>query len=93
MSANLTDPALTDVFNRRMLWRCRRGLLELDIVLQRFIGGGMHRLSQTQLAAFDGLLDMTDHDLWALLSGQASCQGAEEATLLSLMRAPHREEA
>jgi antitoxin CptB len=31
------DAALDRVSRNRLYWKCRRGLLELDLVLQRFI--------------------------------------------------------
>ena len=49
---------------RRLAWRCRRGLLELDIVLQRFVATHFYALSLDELHAFDALLAMPDQDLW-----------------------------
>ena len=53
----------TTEFNR-LRWRCRRGLLELDIVLPRFLAKhpGDRTLSE--------LLDLPDNDLWDLVSGR-----------------------
>jgi antitoxin CptB len=51
-----------------MLWRCRRGLLELDIVLQRFIETSHEQLDQQQLTALEELLDYPDNDLWDLVT-------------------------
>lgn len=56
---------------RRLAWRCRRGLLELDIVLQQFVETQFHALSDGELAAFDGLLDLTDNDFWTLVSDES----------------------
>jgi len=53
---------------RRLAWRCRRGMLELDIVLQRFIAQRFNTLSLVELQAFDVLLTLPDNDFWALLS-------------------------
>jgi antitoxin CptB len=49
---------MTDEEVRRLSWRCRRGLLELDIVLQRFAAHYLAGLTQAELVALDSLLDL-----------------------------------
>jgi antitoxin CptB len=56
-----------DAEQRRLAWRCRRGMLELDIVLQRFIQEQFNELSLNELEVFDGLLDMPDNIFWDLI--------------------------
>ena len=56
--------------SRRLAWRCRRGLLELDIVLQRFVAQHYKDLSVAELSAFDTMLALPDNDFWALLSSE-----------------------
>jgi len=51
----------------RMHWRCRRGMLELDIVLQRFIDNHYEQLDEHQLELFEVLLSLPDHDLWNMI--------------------------
>ena len=56
----------------RLRWRCiRRGLLEVDIALTRFLDDQFNALNEEQKRAFVELADMEDHDLWHLISGQA----------------------
>jgi antitoxin CptB len=57
-----TSPNMTDEEVRRLSWRCRRGLLELDIVLQRFAAHYLADLTQNELVALDGLLDLPDNE-------------------------------
>ena len=54
--------------NDRLRWRCRRGLLELDLILQGFLERGFDRLDAQEKALFGELLDSPDPDLldWAL---------------------------
>lgn len=52
---------ITEIEQKRLTWRCRRGLLELDIVLQRFAELHLASLSKEELVAFDGLLDCPDN--------------------------------
>ena len=63
----LTVKNNNDIQQRRLAWRCRRGLLELDIVLQRFVAQQFNDLSDTELIALDALLELPDNNFWDLL--------------------------
>ena len=65
-----TKDAKREAESRRLAWRCRRGLLELDIVLQRFVAEYYEGLSVAELSAFDAMLALPDNDFWALVSGE-----------------------
>ncbi|OGT00031.1 MAG: hypothetical protein A3F73_08565 [Gallionellales bacterium RIFCSPLOWO2_12_FULL_59_22] len=71
----------------RLRWRCRRGLLELDIVLGRFIDAHYAQLDEAGLRAFDVLLDMPDNPLWDMISGRLEAVSGEQQTLLEKIRA------
>jgi antitoxin CptB len=58
---------MKDAEQRRLAWRCRRGMLELDIVLQHFIAQHFSHLTLAELQAFDEMLEMPDNDLWNAL--------------------------
>jgi antitoxin CptB len=51
----------------RLCWKCRRGLLELDIVLQRFIP----ILRDEDVRPLHELLELPDNDLWDIISGRS----------------------
>jgi antitoxin CptB len=53
---------LNSLENNRLQWQCRRGLLELDLVLQRYLEKhpGDARLGE--------LLDLPDNDLWEIVA-------------------------
>jgi antitoxin CptB len=55
----------------RIRWRCRRGLLELDLVLAAFLERGYERLDAGQRRLFDELLDRPDNDLLDLALGRS----------------------
>jgi len=59
---------MLDANQRRLAWRCRRGMLELDIVLQRFVANHFKGLNLAEMQAFDEMLELPDNDFWALLS-------------------------
>lgn len=53
----------------KLIWNCRRGMLELDLILQRFLVQGLDELSNDQLVSFEQLLTAEDPDLYAWLMG------------------------
>ena len=57
---------------RRLRWRCRRGLLELDLVFQRFLDQRYGQLNPKQQQAFRALLELQDNTLLAYLNGEES---------------------
>jgi len=63
----ISAEVLRDAEQRRLAWRCRRGMLELDIVLQRFVKEKFNALSLNELEVFDGLLELPDNELWELI--------------------------
>lgn len=65
----------------RVRWRCRRGLLELDIVLGRFIERHYAGLDAAQHEAFDALLDLPDTELWQLISRVNDLQDGKNSAL------------
>jgi antitoxin CptB len=74
------------VFMSRLRWRCRRGLLELDIVLGRFVEKCYAELNEAQQAAFDALLDMPDTVLWDMVAGRQEAAQNEQQALLKQLR-------
>jgi antitoxin CptB len=68
----------------RLRWRCRRGLLELDIVLGRFIGQYANLTGQQQIE-FDTLLDMPDTVLWDMISGKLPAENEGQQALLVMI--------
>ena len=72
----------------RLRWRCiRRGLLEVDIALTRFLDGGQFAtLDEAGQQAFVELADMEDHDLWHLVSGQAECDDPRLQPIVAMLR-------
>lgn len=72
---------------RRMCWRCRRGLLELDILLGRFVEAHYAGLSDAERQTFEELLDMPDNHLWDMISGKHDATSGEQKVLLGKIRA------
>jgi antitoxin CptB len=68
----------------RIRWQCRRGLLELDLVLAKFLDIHLKNLSPVQLTIFKRLLDYPDNDLWDFASGKRAPPDAESASIIKL---------
>jgi antitoxin CptB len=51
----------------RLRWQCRRGMLELDLMLQAFIDNSYMDLAEDEKAAFQELLSYPDQELLELL--------------------------
>ena len=67
----------------RVRWRCRRGMLENDLVLTRFLDARVASLTDGDLAQLDCLLDLSDNELWDLLAGRTE---PLESSLLPLLQ-------
>jgi antitoxin CptB len=61
------DAALDTVSRNRLTWKCRRGLLELDLVFERFIP----TLRDEDVQPLSALLELPDHQLWDIISGRS----------------------
>ena len=51
-------------------WQCRRGMLELDLLLNGFLDECYHQLSAKEKDQFKNLLDYPDQTLFDLLMGK-----------------------
>ena len=66
---------------RRLMWKCRRGLLELDLVLNRYLEKhpGDPELGE--------LLELQDNDLWEIVSGRRDDYDARLGGIVARLRA------
>lgn len=72
----------------RLRWRCRRGMLELDLVLERFLGENYVQLTAQQRQEFEALLDLEDHELWQRVRGEAATASVVER-MLRVVKSSH----
>ena len=59
--------ALGDLERRRLRWRARRGLLENDIIITRYLDRQEAGLTAAEVLALEALLDLPDNELLDLL--------------------------
>jgi len=69
----------------RLRWHCRRALLELDIVFERF-WQREDELDEQEEAALEKLLAMEDHDLWYLVSGRTETGDPQAKSMVERLR-------
>jgi antitoxin CptB len=69
----------------RLRWKCRRGLLELDIVLERFVQ--KHSPRGEEAALFSALLDLPDNDLWDIVAGHSDAYERRFLHVVARLRA------
>ena len=88
----MSSDAQKDAKARRLAWRCRRGLLELDIVLQRFVASQLTHLSHEELSTLDALLELPDNDFWDLLVNEnTSIDDLGTKKLIQKIQSMHQE--
>jgi antitoxin CptB len=71
----------------RLKWRSRRGLLELDLVFERFWAGAGKEMGAAEAAALARLLAMSDNDLLDMVMGRAEAPDSELRALVAKLRA------
>jgi antitoxin CptB len=64
-----TSPATDDAQTRRLLWHCRRGMKELDVLLERFVREALSGASREERGALAELLALPDPVLQGYLLG------------------------
>jgi antitoxin CptB len=70
----------------RLRWRCRRGVKELDVLLERFLARHLTRLSPAQVATLSRLLDASDPDLMDWVLERQPPPDAAYVPLLKMLR-------
>jgi antitoxin CptB len=71
----------------QLRWRCRRGMRELDAVLQGFLERTFGALDDGAKAAFGRVLDLPDPDLYAYLTGRHVPEDPDIAGVIAAIRA------
>ena len=76
----------------KLRWRCRRGLLENDLFVERFFVRYESQLTQSQAHGLLVLMDLADNDLLDLLLARKEPEGEwvcpEAVQVLGMMRMP-----
>ena len=75
----------------KLRWRCRRGLLENDLFIERFFARYADTLTTRQAQGLQVLMDLSDNDLLDVLLGRTQLSGEllydDVATVVHMMQA------
>ena len=74
MNATTSDALLDERALSKLRWRCRRGLLENDLFIEKFFARHASGLTVRQAQALEVLMDLSDNDLLDLLLGRKQPQ-------------------
>lgn len=85
VTANDSDDKLSKV-----LWRCRRGMLELDVMLQAFCNAVYSSMAPDKQQLFEDLLAEEDPDLQRWLITGEPCEKPRFQDMLLVIRYMHR---
>lgn len=69
----------------RLKWACRRGMLELDVLLMPFVDEAFADLSFEDQELFERLLTSDDPDLYAWFMGHQECEDSELARMVDII--------
>jgi len=82
------EPATTHGELGKLRWDCRRGLLELDLILEKFNAQYLATLEADRMAQFRELLALPDNDLLDLIMERGPLADRRFEMLLQLLRTP-----
>ena len=80
-------PAADEAELRRLRWRCRRGMRELDQLFERYLDLRWHQAPEAERGVFLRLLACEDDRLWRWFLGYDPADDAELQTLVDRIRA------
>ena len=84
------DAALPPAALSKLRWRCRRGLLENDLFIERFFNRHAQHMTVGQARSMYALMELADNDLLDVFLGrphnQAIAEQEDMKALLSLMQ-------
>jgi antitoxin CptB len=97
----MTDELLSERELSKLRWRCRRGLLENDLLIEKFFDRHQSTLTVSQAEGLNALMDLSDNDLLDLLlkrkepvdltdiKTKAGASSPEALRVLGLLRPNH----
>lgn len=78
---------MNEIEKKRVVWRSRRGLLEVDLQLERFVRDVLPGLDDAEWQRYADMLLLSDNDLMDYLNGKAQCPDPHLTPMLDRIRA------
>jgi antitoxin CptB len=92
MSTSTEEARIDERALSKLKWRCRRGLLENDLFIERFFVRHEATLTESQALGLTLLMDLADNDLMDLFLARKEPEGEldrpEVRAVLKLLRVP-----
>ncbi|TXK65625.1 succinate dehydrogenase assembly factor 2 [Alkalisalibacterium limincola] len=83
-------PADDEAELRRLRWRCRRGMRELDQLMLRYLDQRWRQAGVEERATFERLLEVEDDRLWRWFMGRETPQEKDLHALVErILELPH----
>ena len=70
----------------RLKWLCRRGMKELDVVMERYLNGRYDRAPEAERAAFVALTSEEDPQIWSWIMGFEDLPAGETGHVIEQLR-------
>lgn len=81
----MASQAEQDADLKRLRWRCRRGMKELDVLFEKFLAEQFDNLTSDQQAVFRALLEEQDLDLLDWCTKKSEPRDHRYSDIISLM--------
>lgn len=78
---------IADALKRRLQYQCRRGMLELDVILLPYFEANHEQMDDEAVQRFAALLEEADPDLYTWLMGYGVSDNAQHQQLIEQIRA------
>ena len=76
---------MTETELKRLIWRSRRGILELDILLRPFAEQALSHLTAHQQWQYARLMDQQDADLFVWMTQQQTPQDPDLVDIINMI--------
>jgi antitoxin CptB len=88
VDASLSNEECDAIHHARLYWQCRRGMLELDLVLQAFLDNHYDQVPSAAQRAFEDLLTYPDALLLEYVMGRMIPTDRQLADVVVRLRGP-----
>jgi antitoxin CptB len=77
---------MDDSIFKKLQWRCRRGMKELDVLMQGYLNQMYRDAPREEQQAFQALVDMPDPELYHYFIGKENIDNPQLAALIEKIR-------
>jgi antitoxin CptB len=82
----MVSSAVSSALIKKLQWQCRRGMLELDVILSPFLEQYYQDLGENLQNSFEELLSEPDPDIYTWIMGFGACEKKELLPIIKEIR-------